>query len=40
MELYPITAAQRLYLVTLENACEKQVLNICVSLFIKLGVDF
>ena len=40
MEQYPITAAQRLHLVTLQNACEKQVLNICVSLFIHLEVDF
>ena len=40
MEQYPITAAQRLHLVTLQNACEKQVLNICVSLFIHLDVDF
>ena len=40
MELYPITAAQRLHLVTLQNACEEQVLNICVSLFIHIDVDF
>ena len=37
MERYPVSYT---HLVTLQNACEKQVLNICVSLFIHLEVDF
>lgn len=40
METYPLTAAERLHLVTLQNACEKQALNICVSLLIHIDVNF
>ena len=42
MELkrYPITVAQNLLLTMLQGAKHKQVLNVCVSLLIKLDVDF